>query len=156
MRARVWPTRSCMRTTFVKPLEPLMVSLCWDLLNNAHLLYKWALLYIEVYSYSIITLSNWLCTKGIHPNLVLIMIRPILLLCIFSFMLSASVIAQSLQWKRINPATDNRPPPRRYSAMAWGMDALYLFGGQGQNGSVLGLLPWWYAYNLYLEQLYFF
>ena len=47
--------------------------------------------------------------------------------------------SQTLQWNRVQPASAARPPPRRYSALAWSTTALYLFGGEAINGTVLGL-----------------
>ena len=60
---------------------------------------------------------------------------------IFIILLVASInvqfsLAQRLQWRSITPHTGTVPPVRRYSGMAWTPAALYVFGGQGEDGAL--------------------
>ena len=56
-----------------------------------------------------------------------------------SLILLSLTHAQSLRWERVVPEQSSPlPPPRRYSALAWNATALYLFGGQTADGSILG------------------
>ena len=55
-----------------------------------------------------------------------------------TFAILSRTESKNIQWERIQPTSSVRPSPRRYSALAWSPTALYVFGGETADGSVLG------------------